>query len=138
MTQYDDIGTRRPDQTGWALGGVAFAATMMTMIGIYQVLVGVTAIGYDEFFVRTPSYVLAFDTTTWGWAHLILGAAVTTSGLTLFAGRAWAGGVALVLAALSALSNFLFIPYYPIWSLLMIGLASWVIWAVTHPGVLLE
>jgi glycosyltransferase involved in cell wall biosynthesis len=43
--------------------------------------------------------------------------------------------VAVVLAGLSAIANFFFIPYYPFWSLLMIAMAIWVIWALTRPGV---
>ena len=43
--------------------------------------------------------------------------------------------VALTLAMLSALANFFFIPYYPFWSLIMIALDCWVIWALTRPGV---
>jgi hypothetical protein len=61
---------------------------------------------------------------------------VSLAGFGLFAGRRWAGIVALVLAVLSAVSNFIFIPYYPFWSILMIALACWVIWALTRPGAL--
>ena len=42
---------------------------------------------------------------------------------------------AIVLAMLSALANFFFIPYYPIWALVVIALDVWVIWALTRPGV---
>ena len=35
---------------------------------------------------------------------------------------------------ISAIANFFFIPYYPFWSLLMIAMAIWVIWALTRPG----
>ena len=35
---------------------------------------------------------------------------------------------------ISAVSNFFFIPYYPWWSLLIIALDIWVIWALTRPG----
>ena len=58
------------------------------------------------------------------------------AGLSLFAQKGWAGMVALALAILSAIANFLFIPYYPFWSIVMIALAVWVIWALTRPGVL--
>jgi hypothetical protein len=37
---------------------------------------------------------------------------------------------------LSAINNFFFLPYYPIWSVVIIALAVWVIWALTRPGVL--
>ena len=39
-------------------------------------------------------------------------------------------------AMLSAIANFFFIPYYPFWSILIIALNVWVIWAVTRPGAL--
>ena len=44
--------------------------------------------------------------------------------------------VAIVVAVLSAVANFFFIPYYPIWALLLIGLNVWIIWAVTRPGAI--
>jgi hypothetical protein len=50
--------------------------------------------------------------------------------------QTWAGVTAIMLAMLSALANFFFIPYYPIWSLLVIGLDIWVIWALTRPGAI--
>ena len=46
-----------------------------------------------------------------------------------------AGAVAVVMAGVSAVSNFFFIPYYPFWSIVMIALAVYVIWAVTRAGV---
>jgi hypothetical protein len=42
-----------------------------------------------------------------------------------------------VLHAVDArLSNFFFIPYYPIWALVVIALDVWVIWALTRPGAI--
>jgi hypothetical protein len=47
--------------------------------------------------------------------------------------------VAIILAVLSAIANFAFIPYYPFWSLLIITLDIFVIWAVAaHGGQLRE
>ena len=54
----------------------------------------------------------------------------------LYAGALWAVIGGLAIAMLSALSNFFFIPYYPIWALLLIGLDLWIIWALTRPGVM--
>jgi hypothetical protein len=36
----------------------------------------------------------------------------------------------MILAGLSALANFMFIPHYPFWSLLIIALDVFVIWAL--------
>jgi hypothetical protein len=41
-----------PRVSGWALGGLAFAATMMVLIGVFQALAGLVAIGNDDFYVE--------------------------------------------------------------------------------------
>jgi hypothetical protein len=135
MTQYD-TGPEPPEVSGWAIGGLAFAGTLMIMVGIFQAIAGLVAIIDDDFYVVTRNYTFDLDTTGWGWIHLILGIVVALSGFALLARRAWAGVVAITLAVLSAVSNFFFIPYYPFWSLLMIALAVFVIWALTRPGAL--
>ena len=126
----------REPVSGWAIGGLTFAATMLVLIGIFQVIAGLVAIFNDDFYVLTANYTFDLDTTGWGWIHLIIGIAVILVGYFLYAGATWAGVTALVLAVLSAVSNFFFIPYYPFWSIVVIALAVWVIWALTRPGVL--
>ena len=126
----------REPVSGWAIGGLTFAATMLVLIGIFQVIAGLVAIFDDDFYVLTQNYTFDLDTTGWGWIHLIIGIAVILVGYFLYAGATWAGVTALVLAVLSAVSNFFFIPYYPFWSIVVIALAVWVIWALTRPGVL--
>jgi len=120
--------------SGWATGGIVFAASAMLIIGCWQAIMGLAAIINDDFFVLTSNYAFDLDTTGWGWIHLILGVLVALAGLALFAGQTWAAIVAAVLAGLSAVVNFFFIPYYPFWSLLIIALDVWVIWALTRPG----
>jgi hypothetical protein len=130
--------TRPPSQevSGWAVGGVVFAATMLTLIGVFQALAGLVAIFNDDFYVVTRNYTFDLDVSAWGWIHLIVGLAVLATGFGLFTRKTWAGVTAIMLAMLSALTNFFFIPYYPIWSLVVIGLAVWVIWALTRPGAI--
>jgi hypothetical protein len=121
--------------SGWATGGVIFAAAVMTMIGIFSVIAGLVAIIDDEFYVVTANYTFDLDVSAWGWIHLILGAGVLAAAFGLFSGATWAAVVTIVLATLSGIANFFFIPYYPLWSILVIALDVWVIWAVTRPGV---
>lgn len=84
--------TPRPEPSGWATGGVIFAATMMVLIGVFQALEGLAAIIDDEFFVVLPNYTFDLDTTAWGWVHLILGIVIALAGFFLFTGSAVAGG----------------------------------------------
>jgi hypothetical protein len=132
MSQYDDT----PPVSGWATGGTVFAGTILILVGVFEAISGLSAIFEDEFFVVTENYLFDLDVTAWGWIHLILGVVVAFTGWSLLARKAWAGAVAIVIVMISALANFLFIPYYPFWSLLMVGLAVWVVWSLTRPGAL--
>jgi hypothetical protein len=126
---------RRAEETsGTAVGFILFAAIMMIMVGVFQAIQGLIGIFENEFYVTTRNYLFKFDATTWGWTHLILGLLVAFAGWGLFSGRTWARTVAIILAVLSALANFLFIPYYPLWSLLLITMDIFVIWAVAAHG----
>jgi hypothetical protein len=131
-------GTRGAEQelSGWAAGAIGFAATMAMLVGTFQVLEGLVALFNDEFFVVTRNYTFDLDVTAWGWIHLIIGVVMLVMGFGLFARSAWAGIPAIVIAMLSAVSQFFFIPYYPIWALLLIAINLWIIWALTRPGAI--
>ena len=133
---YSSSGARRADRetSGTAVGFILFAAIMMIMVGVFQALQGIIAIFENEFYVATRNYTFQFDATTWGWIHLLVGLLVAFAGWGLLSGRTWARVVALTLAVLSAITNFLFIPYYPFWALLLITLDIFVIWAVAAHG----
>jgi len=129
MSQYQS------EPSGWAVGGVMFAGVMMIIIGIFEAIAGIAAISKDDMFVKTPNYVFSLSVNGWGWIHLILGVVVVLAGFAAIGGKVWGGVVGIVLAALVAIANFFWIPYYPFWSILTIALAVWVIWALTRPDV---
>jgi uncharacterized membrane protein len=135
-TQYDSRSGGGQEVSGWAVGGIVFAASILTLIGTFQVIAGLVAVFNDEFFVVTRNYTFDLDVTAWGWIHLILGVLLVITGLGLFGRRTWAGVTGIMLAMLSALVNFFFIPYYPLWSIVIIALDVWVIWALTRPGAI--
>jgi hypothetical protein len=133
---YESSTARRASRetSGWAVGLILFAAIMMIMVGVFQALQGLIAIFENEFYVTTRNYVFQLDATSWGWIHLMLGLLVAFAGYGLLSGKTWARTVAIFLAALSAIANFLFVPYYPFWSLLLVALDIFVIWAITAHG----
>ncbi len=122
------------DRSGWAVGWMIWAAVWMWILGFFHALAGFAAIVEDEIFVATPNYVYALDITTWGWVHLILGIVVLIAGFSLFNGSVWARSVGVFLAVISTVANFLWLPYYPIWGLVMITANAFVIWALTVHG----
>ena len=133
-SQYQSAGRAGKATSGWAVGFILFAAIMMIMVGLFQALQGLIAIFENEFYVTTRNYIFQFDATTWGWIHLLVGLLVAFAGYGLLSGKTWARVVALTLAVLSAITNFLFIPYYPFWALLLITLDIFVIWAIAAHG----
>jgi hypothetical protein len=123
-----------PEVSPWATGFAVFASILMIMLGVFHAIAGIVAIIDDEFFVTLSNYTFEFDRTTWGWIHLISGVLVAWAGYSVLSRRPWARGVGIVLAMVSAIENFLWLPYYPVWSIVSISLAVAVIWALSKYG----
>ena len=132
--QYRSAARAQEEPSGAAVGFILFAAIMMIMAGVFQAISGLVGIFENEFYVPTRNYLFQFDATSWGWTHLLVGLLVAFAGWGLLSGRTWARVVAITLAALSAIVNFLFIPYYPFWAILIIVVDIFVIWALTAHG----
>lgn len=118
-------------ESAWAEGIAIFAGAALLTVGIFQFLEGVAAAAKDDVFVRTTNYVFEFDLTTWGWIHIILGIVVALVGGAILANQAWAFVAGIVVAVLSALLNFVWMPYYPFWAILIIAFDIAVIWALS-------
>lgn len=131
-------GTTSDHPSGWAVGWTAFAGFMMIMMGSFHAIAGLVGIVKDEFYVAgtgpNAKWVFEFDATTWGWIHLVLGVLVVLAGIGLFSGNVAARTVAVILAVISAIANFMWLPYYPIWSVTIIAIDVAIIWAVTAHG----
>jgi hypothetical protein len=117
-----------------AVGLTVFAAVMMIMAGIFQAIAGVVALANDTFYVVGEKYVFQFDVTTWGWIHLTLGIVIAVAGFFLFRGAVWARTVGVILAGVSAVFNFAWLPHYPLWAIAIITLDVFIIWALTAHG----
>jgi hypothetical protein len=136
MSTTGGSGPAEEPISGWAAGGITFAATMATLVGTFQILQGLVAVFNDEFYVVTRNYTFDLDVSAWGWIHVLIGVLMLGVAFGLYARALWAVIGGLAIAMLSALSNFFFIPYYPIWSLLLIAINLWIIWSLTRPGAI--
>jgi len=114
-----------------AAGGlVTFAGVMLFIAGVLDLFRGIMAIANDNVYVSTPNYIFKFDLTSWGWIQLVLGVIAIGVSAGLFTRAVWARVVGVGIAALLIVANFLSIPYYPVWSLTLIALYAFVIWAL--------
>jgi hypothetical protein len=120
--------------SGWTVGLVVFAGVILGLVGVFHAFTGLAAILENEFFVVGPEYAYEIDVTVWGWLHLIFGIIVVAAGVGVFNGATWARVVGITLATISAVGNFFFIPYQPVWAILMIALAVLVIAALASYG----
>lgn len=121
-------------RSGAAVGFSTFAGVLMITIGIWHAIAGFAGIIEDEFYTVTPNYVLELDATAWGWIHLLAGVIIALAGFGVFRGAVWARTVGVLLAVVSLVANFAFIPFYPVWAMALIALNIGVIWALTVHG----
>jgi hypothetical protein len=131
QTTFDDQPAHR---SGFAVGVTVFAAVMMMLVGTFQALYGLVALFNDTFYVVGQKWTFTFDITLWGWIHLLVGLLVVLAGVFLLAGATWARIVGVVVASVSAVLNFMSLPYYPVWGILIIAADVFVIWALTAHG----
>jgi hypothetical protein len=129
-------GQRKPERepSNVAIGFTIFAGSMMILAGAFQAIQGVSALFNDEIFLAVQDYVFKFDITAWGWIHLGLGIIVLLAGFGVVAGMLAARIIGITLACISAVVNFLAIPYYPFWALAIIAIDVFVIWALALHG----
>ncbi|SHI13989.1 DUF7144 family membrane protein [Streptomyces sp. 3214.6] len=138
-------GTGTPGRTsppaaraGLAAGGVLFAGVLMFVSGILAVFQGIAAISDDDVYARVGDYVYEMNLTGWGWVLLIVGVVAAVTGWGLLKGAEsveWARIMGIVLASLSLILQFLFLPYAPVWALVQIAIDVFVIWALAAPSV---
>lgn len=131
-TGYEQ-STGYDEPTGWT-GWITFAGVMMILAGSLNLFYGIIAAVNDEWVVFTNRGDVYLDVSEWGWAHIILGSIVFLSGIGVFSGNILARTVAVIVASISLLVNFFFIPVYPLWALIVITIDVLVIWALTAHG----
>lgn len=111
-------------------GTTITAGALMVFAGAMAIFEGIAAVARDELFVVTRHYVFQFSVTGWGWVHLILGIALVLAGCAVFSGALWARFLGVVIAGLGAIANFLWLPYYPWWAVILIAVNLFVVWAL--------
>jgi hypothetical protein len=116
----------------WAHGIAVFAGVVMIVGGAFQALEGLAGIVNDKYLVVLPSYIYAFDLTVWGVIHLLIGLALVVIGVSLLRGQTWARVAGIIAAAVAAIVNFVFLPYAPVWAVVLIAIDMLVIWALAQ------
>jgi hypothetical protein len=133
--QYTEV----PEVSGW-VGWIIFAGTMMMLLGVFHMFEGLIALfRHTQIAFPTSGLTIQVSYTQWGWLQLIAGALVFLAGLGLFTGRMWARVLGVILVAISALVNFAWATVFPVWSITLLAIDFFVIYAlIAHGGELKE
>ena len=118
----------------WAVSFLILASALMVIGGIFHFIEGLAAVINDDFFVVVGGYAFDMDVSTWGWIHMVGGIVVAIAGIGLLSGSVLARIVAVAVVTVSAIINFLTIPYYPVWSIIMLAVDGGILWAVIAHG----
>ncbi len=118
--------------SGWGV----FAGFLMVLAGVFQAFFGIVALFNTNYYVVVPNALLIVNVTTWGWIHLIVGLLLLLAGLSLLGGGMFGRVIAIMLAMVSAFANLVFLPVSPVWSVIVITIDIFIIYALTvHPTV---
>jgi hypothetical protein len=134
MATRQNSNRTTPPPSGLAVGITVSAAVILILAGVLHAMQGVVGLANNEFYVTTQNWIFKFDATTWGWVHILVGLIAIGTGIGLFYGAVWARTLGVIVAAVSVFANFVWLPYYPVWAILIIAFDFFVIWALTAHG----
>ena len=117
-------------KNAWAEGVTYFAISLLIVGGILQILQGWAAVTSNQVYAPAPGRAVVMSLTAWGWVHLIIGIVAIAVAIGLFYGQRWARWAGMAIAGLQALAQFLFLPFYESWSIVILALDVAIIWAL--------
>jgi hypothetical protein len=115
-------------------GGVALAGVWLVLGGSLSILLGIAGVAHDSPFGTPGSYEYRFDATAWGWISLVIGVVLGLAGVSVLAGWPWGRLVGVAAAMASLITQFMFIPYYPWWSITVMALDLLAVWTLIRLG----
>jgi len=118
-------------------GVTALAGWLLILGGCWSFFIGLALVVRKSYFTALPGYSNTshyypyhWTLSGWGWANLIFGIVVVAAGACVLLGQGWARWAGIVLAVISGLGSFLFLPIYPFWAILVIAVDIFIIWAL--------
>lgn len=94
-----------------------FAAILLVIAGVLNVIYGIAAISDANFFVDNTRYVF-FSLHAWGWITVLIGVIQLTGGFSLFSGNIYGRTIGIAAASIGAIEALLAVGgTFPFWSL---------------------
>ena len=120
-------------RSGW-LPVVFAAGVLLAVLGVWNIVDGLTALIRGDFVVTDADRVIALEVAGWGWILLAIGVVEVAAGIALWIGAYWARVVAVLVAGLNGVVQLAFVAAYPVGAILIMLIAVFVIYAVVRHG----
>ena len=133
MTSTTTRPARDTSERREGYGLIVFAAVLLLVIGVFNLIDGIAAIARSGVFIGNAHYVFG-DLRTWGWVALILGALQLLAAGGIVAGNQLARWTAVGLVGLNAIAQMMALPAYPFWSLTIIAADVVALWGLCAYG----
>lgn len=125
--------TQTNEPTAWT-GWVVFAGVMMMIAGVLWTIQGLVAVFKNDIVIFGEEGALFLNVTGWGWVHILLGLLLLLSGILVVSGNMFGRTMAVIIVTLSIIVNFIWLPVYPIWSIVIITIDVFILYAVIVHG----
>jgi hypothetical protein len=110
----------------------SIGAILTIISGLVTFFMGITGIISAGFYNNVANFPFDYSVRSRGITLLVIGAIAFLVGAALLARMYWARTGAIVVAVFSAIANFMFLPYYPFWSVVVVALNVVIIWELAR------
>ncbi len=108
---------------GWAATG----GILMVIVGGFKAISGFIGLFNDEWLVRGFNAYYFIDISALAWWYLLVGLFLVFAGLAVLNGKAWGRWVGVFAAGVAIISELLWLPVYPLWSILLITMYMFIL-----------
>lgn len=116
-------------------GWLFFAASMLGIAGVMRIFDSLWAFRYDGTLPSALKDALFGDNlTTYGWVWLGVGVLLILSSFLVVVRSQFGRWVGFFAAAVGGVTAMVWMPYYPVWSLLYVAIAVMVFYALARYG----
>ena len=124
---YDQAADENEPGTASTVGGV-----LSVVAGLLTFFAGLALVVRTSFYPTLSGYAYQWSAHNWGWALVGLGILLFAVGACALLGMAWARAAGIGIAVLTAIAGFLFLPFTPIWGIIIVALSVFTIWGMAH------
>jgi hypothetical protein len=115
-------------------GRLTFAATLLLIVGVLNVIYGIGSLDNANIFVNDQRYILT-DLNTLGWVLILLGVFQIGAGLSMMAGNTFGMVIGIFAGCFGAIGALLSIGgSYPWWSLAIFALCVYIVHGIMVYG----